>query len=446
MLAISLISTNKRKNSTLQPTGGFEYKVSLKDGCSIDAPTFILNATNVNNYNYCFCKDWQIYYWITSRTYDRGVWYISCTCDLLATFKVDILDTKALITRSSSKFDGFLIDTLPVSNSLPLIFHNDKNIGLSNDGYVIIAILGNTAQNYYAMTPTQANQVLSRLYTKACFDAHNTLYQTVSNVYAKFFVQASDYIISATWVPIDFSTIDLPIKQVYIGVYNTEINAKSISHSTIWTNSISLDIPKHPNAKDRDYLNYSPFAQYKLSLPCIGSIPINARDLSDASNLSIRYTSDTKGALSVLVWADNGVTIANLSGNCGTPYAYGGTSQSYTGALSGAVSTGVSLLSGNPLGIATGIGSVLESLAPSPSFSGGNGGAALSDYSVHLYASFVNQNSIDKDISGRAYGKYDQLKNFTGYVQTHDAHVSTTATDTQTAEINNQLDSGIYIE
>lgn len=446
MLTISLISTNKRKNSTLQPTGGVEYKVSLKDGCSIDAPTFILNATNVNNYNYCFCKDWQRYYWITSRTYDRGVWYISCTCDLLATFKVDILETKALVTRSASKFDSFLIDTLPVSNSLPLIFHRDGNIGMSSEGYVIIAILGNTAQNYYTMSPTQANQVLSRLYTKACFDAHNTLYQTVSNVYAKFFVQASDYIISATWIPIDFSTIDLPIKQVYIGAYNTEINAKSISQSTIWTNSISLDIPKHPNAKDRDYLNYPPFAQYTLSLPCIGTIPINARSLSDASNLSIRYTSDTKGALSVLIWADNGVTIANLTGNCGTPYAYGGTSQSYTGALSGAMSAGVSLLSGNPLGVASGIGSVLESLAPSPSFSGGSGGAALSDYSVHLYASFVNQNTIDKDIAGRAYGKYEQLKNFTGYVQTHDAHTSTIATDAQTAEINNQLDSGIYIE
>lgn len=446
MLTIFLISTNKRKNSTLQPSGGVEYSVSLKDGCSIDAPTFILNATNINGYNYCYCKNWKKYYWIASRTYEKGVWFISCTCDLLATYKVDILSTNALVTRSSSKYDSFMIDTLPTNNSQPFILHSDASMGLSTDGYVIVAILGNSAQSYFAMSTVMANEVLSKLYTKECFQAHNNLYQTLDNVYAKFFIQASDYIISATWVPIDFGTIDMPIKQIHIGAYNTGINAKSVSSGTIWTNTVTLDIPSHPKAKNKDYLNFAPFAQYTLILPCVGTIPINDRLLSNASKLSIRYTSDTKGALSILIWADNGFTIGSLSGNFGTSFAYGGTSQSWTGALAGAISTGVSLGIGNPLGVTAGIGSVLSALAPTPSFSAGSGGSALSDYYVHLYATFVNQNDVDVAISGKPYGKYAVLKDFTGYVQTHDAHVATTATDIQTEEIENQLNSGIYIE
>ena len=99
----------------------------------------------------------------------------------------------------------------------------------------------------------------------------------------------------------------------------------------------------------------------------------------------------------------------------------------------------------NNIGILV-IGSVLSALAPTPSYSGGSGGSALSDYYVHLYATFVNQNDVDLAISGKPYGKYSVLKDFSGYVQTHDAHVATTATDIQTAEIDNQLNSGIYIE
>ena len=446
MLSIFLISTNKRKNSTLQPTGGVEYSVSLKDGCSIDAPTFILNATNINDYNYCYCKNWQKYYWITSRTYEKGVWFISCTCDLLSTYKADILKTTVLITRSSSKYFTDIIDSLPITSSTPFVLHSDADLGLTPDGYVIVAILGNTAQTYYALSKIEADNVLSKLYTKECFQAHNDLYQTAETVYAKFFIQASDYIMSATWVPVTFSDSTLPTKPIYIGAYNTGINAKALNSGTIWLKTVSLDIPKHPQHVDRDYLNYPPFAQYMLTLPCIGTVPIDAKLIAGANKLLIAYGADTKGTLSVTIITDSGVTIGSLSGSFGTPYAYGGTSQNWLGATAGAISTGVAAGFGNPIGIASGIGSILSSLSPTPSYSNGGGGTAVSDSKVHLYATFIKQNDIDITIAGRPYGKYGVLKDFSGYVQTHDAHVSTTATDIQTAEIDNKLNSGIYIE
>lgn len=445
MLTISLISTNKRKNSTLQPTGSVEYKVSLKDGCSIDAPTFILNATNINGYNYCYCKDWQKYYWITSRTYDKGVWYISCTCDLLATYKAAILDTTVFVIRSSSFCDPFIPDMfMPINKT---VNNSERNVKmeLTETGTIIAGFIGNGTTAYFAFSPTGFNALLDKIYSKDCFDSNNSALGITSDLYYKLFINASQYVMSATWIPAIVLGVNKSIK---LGAYETGLTGGALSIGTIWERTYSVQIPKNPLISDnRKYLNYEPFAYYTILLPYIGTIPIPASDLQDATNIVVKYSCDVAGNLQVNLGTDVGIYIATLNGSFGAPVAFGGASStpgsSIIGATAGVIA---SIATANPIGVAGSVISGIEGSLPSVSCSGGSSGAVCGDPYIRLHARFAVQGDVDNDKYGRPYGVTTKLTKLTGYVKTIDASVSCYATETQTAEINNQLDSGIYIE
>ena len=445
MLTISLISTNKRKNSTLQPTGGFEYKVSLKDGCSIDTPTFILNASSVNGYNYCYCKDWQKYYWITSRTYDKGVWYIRCTCDLLATYKVAILDTSAFVIRSSSFCDPFIPDMfMPINKS---VNNSERNIKmeLTETGTIIAGFIGNGTTAYFAFSPSGFNALLDKIYSKDCFDSNNSALGITSDLYYKLFINANQYVMSATWIPATVLGVNKSIK---LGAYETGLTGGALSMGTIWERTYSVQIPQNPLISDnRKYLNYEPFAYYTILLPHIGTIPIPAGDLQDATNIVVKYSCDVAGNLQVNLGTDAGIYIATLNGSFGAPVAFGGASStpgsSIIGATAGVIA---SIATANPIGVAGSVISGIEGSLPSVSCSGGSSGAVCGDPYIRLHARFAVQGDVDNTKYGRPYGVTAKLESFKGFVQTVKASVSCYATDAQTAEINNLLDTGIYIE
>ena len=445
MLTVRFLSTNKRKNSTAQPDGGTELSVSLKDGCSIDAPTFIVNVPNTNGYNYCFCSNWQKYYWIDNRTYDKGVWYISCHCDVLATYKAAILDSSAMVVRSASYFDPYLPDMfMPINKS---VNNSERNVQmeLSQTGTIIAGFVGNGSTAYYSFSPSEFNNVLNRIYTKACFDANNSLLGLAESSTLKLFVNASDYVMSATWVP---ATVLGATSSIKLGAYDTGLTGGKLSDGTIWTRTMTVQIPKNPLIDDnRKYLNYEPFAYYTLLLPYIGTIPLPATDLQDAASLSVKYSCDVSGNLQVNVSTDVGIYIATLNGSFGAAVAFGGASSTPGASVIGsAVGIASSVLTANPLGVVGSIASGIEGALPQVSASGGSSGAVCGDTYIRLHARFAVQGDVDATLHGRPYGVTAKLSSFAGYVLTKNADVSCYATDSQTKDINAMLDAGVFIE
>ena len=445
MLTVLFLSTNKRKNSTEQPAGGTELSVSLKDGCSIDAPTFIVSVANPNGWNYCFCSNWKKYYWITSRTYDKGVWYISCNCDVLATYKAAILDTSAFVVRSASYCDPYLPDMfMPINKS---VNNSERNVAmeLSQTGTILAGFIGNGTTAYYSFSPSAFNNLLNRIYTKACFDANNSLLGLAESTTLKLFINASDYVMSATWVP---ATVLGATTSIKLGAYETGLTGGKLADGTVWTRTMTVQVPQNPLIDDnRKYLNYEPFAHYTLLLPYIGTIPIPASDLQNAASLTIKYSCDVCGNLQVNISTDSGVYIATLNGSFGAPVAFGGASStpgaSVIGSASGVVG---SILTGNVLGAVGSIASGIEGSLPQVSASGGSSGTVCGDTYIRLHARFAVQGDVDASLYGRPYGVTAKLSAFTGYVKTLNASVQCYATDAQTSEINNALDSGIFIE
>lgn len=102
-------------------------KITLKEDCTIVHPIFILGAVAGSDeaqdtvgwwrqFNYCYCPNFDRYYYIdrVEFTHSRLV-RLECTCDVLMSFKDDILKTTQLVTRQEYKQQRYIPDSsLPI--------------------------------------------------------------------------------------------------------------------------------------------------------------------------------------------------------------------------------------------------------------------------------------------------------------------------------------------
>ena len=102
-ISVTLYSFHKRENSTKRPTsGGTNYNCVLIDNTSLMNPVFKLDiGSNPIGKNYCHVADFDRYYFITDISSHQNFWYISCTCDVLASFKTEIASETHYVTRAA---------------------------------------------------------------------------------------------------------------------------------------------------------------------------------------------------------------------------------------------------------------------------------------------------------------------------------------------------------
>ena len=110
IMILKLYNFSKKANSTKVPAANTatELNVTLKENVSLYSPSFIL-STEPNQFNYCQLDD--KYYYINDYVYvGRNTFIINCTLDVLASYKADILNTKAFVLYSSINFDSSIPD------------------------------------------------------------------------------------------------------------------------------------------------------------------------------------------------------------------------------------------------------------------------------------------------------------------------------------------------
>lgn len=79
------------------------YTGSLRESIDIKNPTIrITSNENIHSYNYCYIPSFNRYYYITNISiYRTGVYEISLKCDVLMSFKNDILESYAIISQTT---------------------------------------------------------------------------------------------------------------------------------------------------------------------------------------------------------------------------------------------------------------------------------------------------------------------------------------------------------
>lgn len=379
----------KRRNSTLQPTLSTSFDVLLKSPTSLHTPTFTINATSFD-YNYLKWDD--RYYFVTDVTSrNNNIWDVSAVCDVLATFKTDIIGSTQFVSYSSHKTSDWLADTrIPVLRNCKVASNTSLTGVLSTIGCYVLSVVGKNScstfmiQNegilkailaniqtwqdnginaadalidtwrgidlngieYYA--PSDDFTGLADAIVKTCVACFNALTGTLGNIQKALadsivtigraivdtgfvgnsYLNAPDCIRSCIWVPFDYAMAPTSgSASIYLGTYDSG-QSGYVLKSTPVTGSNTVSIPWHYSDWRRGYCE-----DVYLYLPFVGMVALSADSITNASSITIDWSvTYTDGTIMYKV-ITGGEVIGAYGGQCSVNYPIGLAQQASAGEI-----------------------------------------------------------------------------------------------------------------
>lgn len=435
--------SDKRINSTKIPTLAEGVQCVLKRGTSVENPTFILQNVAPFDWNVAYCETFGRYYFVNDVTYVESTYEISCTCDYLASYKDEILANTAYVVRAASLFDENLSDTLfPTSASTTIQQAVSSDFGFSNQGSIILTTAGKNGNAFHALSPSQFSALCNYLYSSTFIDAL-TDWTKIGDVITKQVFNTDDYIISACWVPVSIGGGSDSIALGPIGGCGT---GTAISNGKIWGTVVTVTAPNHPQVENFKYRNIEPFSKYTLSIPYIGTIPIDGSFIKSDRTISIGMYMDINGNITCSVFNSKGV-FGYYFGSAGANVGFSTRSSNGGGNIvEGAGGLIASAVTGNALGAASGVLSLVSGLISSNVTSSGSGGCVAQENYCTLTCRFFTQKTVDTEHFGRPLCNPVVLSSLSGFVKGESADVVCTATENGKAVINDFLNGGMFIE
>lgn len=494
-ITVSLYSFTKRENSTKQPTGsGTDYSCTMIDDTSLMNPTFKLSiATNPIGKNYAYVADFNRYYFITDiRTY-QNFWYISCKCDVLASFKTEIGSQTHYVLRSASDYDGDISDNFYASKitavkdivepAAELMSWRESTSPYTKHHSYVLGIVGLSGSSdnqigslcYYHVDEEYLNDFLDYLMDNV--DDWSGLHGEYSQGVQQALLNPMQYIKTCICIPYDPPSLSASGNNIKFGYYTytggVDKRFKILDNWALTrTTATTLVIPKHPQAATRgNYLNCQPFSEYVFHFGPWGDIPLDPMLMQRNTNLSIGFKIDlTTGNARLLIegneYSDdilfNGTANVGVNVNI-SQISVDGLAQTQVEtnsifSMMGAVGSGVS--NPTPGGIISAAASVMQSATAGiqdatrlnyPIVSGlANGGSFLpfQDEEINCYLSYKYIEIVDENLTeiGRPLCKSKQINTLSGFIlcQFADAQISGTADEATL--INSYLNSGFFYE
>lgn len=442
-ISVNFGTDNKKRNSTKIPSVGVEVSCVLKEGTNVENPTFILQNVSPWLWNVAHCPTFGRYYFVDDIKYLETRYEVSCSCDYLASYKSEILSNTVYVTRSASLHNEDITDTLFPTNSQATIQKTlSGSFGFSNSGSIILTTAGKTGNSFHALNSSQFSALCNYLYSSTFIDLL-TDWTKVGDIITKQFFNTSDYILSACWVPVDIGGGGSSIS---LGSIDNCGSGTELSQGRIWHNVVTVTAPNHPQLDGYHYRNVEPFSRYSLSIPYIGTIPIDGSYLNSNRTISIGMGMDINGNIDCTVFSPVG-SYGTFFGSSGANIGVGSRSSNGGGnIIKGAGELLASGVTGNVLGATSGILSLTSGLVSSSISSSGSGGCVAQDDYCTLTSTFLTQLTVDNTNLGRPLCQPTSLSVLSGYVICENASVQCNATSTGKSIINNFLNGGMFIE
>lgn len=444
----------KRDNSTLRPTtNGTVVNCALKNSTSISNPSFILT---VENFNISYVKWDNRFYFVTNiNSLKNGVIELSCTIDVLATYKTEILKTNAFVNFSSLVYNNNILDSrIGTSAEITSKTKLTSTSGFSDGGcYCITAIGdGDANLNHYYTYQNGLNQIAKKL---------SSVYDTdIINDLVLKFGSVVNAISNVMYIP--FDTLEVFNTTIKLGSYDTGVFAW-ITDKTYVIKNVACEIPWiNSNVSRRS------FETIEIYLPYVGTINMNPELIKNDSYINISYSMDyITGSITYII---NG--LYTYSAKCGVPVALGvyqndvskmpvSLAFKASDLLSNAMlSSSISKLSNGNINInptdfnfeisnkISNVGTNFSTIGTMGGFDGigittENNNDILIKNTSHLYTDSIG--SL-KDTNGNPCFKFLSLSKLTGYCQCNGASVSVSCEDFERNKINNYLNTGFFIE
>lgn len=435
-MQITLYNLAKRRNSTKQPSNGTNITVNLKEGTSYFNPSFILNL-NPTRFNYL---SWDNrYYYITNIENTRnGIYTISCELDALATYKSDILGTTAFVLYSSSNYDVGIPDTRLSTKPNYIVKTNAVTYPIAGEPLYVVTYIGESGASMKGVTKNSLAALQNALSTNAFAE----LFVDSSKAVSKMLSNTAQAITGCTYVP-RCSTSGRPMEIVLAGGYNTGASGTLVNRHDFATTSISIPW----NFSSGDFRNRSQYTSLLLLLPCYGYLQLNTDNYVGDSNITIDVFQDSATGTIAYVGKDF-YCVANMGCNVQISTT---TQGNLTSGISSIASAGLQALTNPISALGNVFNAVTSSMATNVGSVGSYGNTIAMDSTLNIEIVVISHDTNVEPSSmtsnyGRPCNKVISLSGLSGYVQTANANVVTSASKQYKDEIDSLLNGGVYIE
>lgn len=442
---------NKRKNSTKRPVGGAKRNVVLLDDVSLYTPIFESQYWDYQD-NYCLWAG-RFYYVTDIVTKRQNLFEVHCEIDPLATWKDDIMNTTAFVTFSTSAFDIGIPDYRLSSDPITITKSSSVDVFPKLSEAYVVTYIGQNSCPSVGIGDFWLDGLQKHIMSDKFVQSTRKWYKSFcegegsdkvdSNVIAMLVGNNANCITSCTYMPKFYGTKAHTI--VLAGGFDTSAQGKLAEHN--YSETYSINIPwAFPTG---DFRNRAQFTSMAVYLPGYGFIALNADNYQGQSSIPVQATLDSfTGEITYLV-------DGKAKGTCNTGYPVQiGTSQkgNVVGSLTGVAQAVASGYSGNAIGaISSGYNAIRSIMGVDPSSVGSMGGAtAFNAYRKIMVLIMSHNTNVDPasvaSTIGRPLNAIKNIGSLSGYVQTADVEVPTTAPDEYKTVINDSLNGGMYIE
>lgn len=144
-MILNLYKTNDGDNVINKSiTNKLAISINLKRDVDIISPHLVIRdsaSININAFNYCQIQELERFYFIRSiNNLGGNLWEVICECDVLETYKTDIISSRARYYRNIRNGDYYqgTIDT----SSIKTISKHSSNKGFEEGTALILTTIG----------------------------------------------------------------------------------------------------------------------------------------------------------------------------------------------------------------------------------------------------------------------------------------------------------------
>lgn len=460
-MTIYFYTFSKKRNSTAQPAGGTSYTGTLTAESGIVSPSIIMEFGNTAPaYNYAYITEFGRYYWVTEITsIGGGLWRVSLSVDVLASYKSSIGAASKYILRSASMSDGTIVDMKYPTRTGYTYNTDDVTSGLSpglDGGNYIVGVVSPGDANLGSLNVWNLDasefKALRNLLSPSSY--YNNITDVDLQNIAIDIVNPMQYISFVKYYPMQI--VQGSVDTMELGPLT--MLAHKLANPVISANNLTLNLSAHPEAASRgSYLNCEPFTQRFISWLPVGMVHVPGL-LAGLASINVSYKLDVISGIgdftisdpanddrilyrtSFSVGAD--IPIAQITtGNplklvTGAFNLVGTAASAATGNLGGAVTSGVSAIS-----------DFISSMVPEVQAMKPGSGSLMEDGKIRLIECFANIVDESNAEFGRPLCKVEQISNLSGYVLCADGEIPASgAMESELAEIESYMTGGFYYE
>ena len=337
MIEVDLWSFDKKRNSTKRPpTEGTKMTGELKDQFTLTGLEVTFNIGHMFSaptYNYAYIPSLRRYYFVTDWVYDLGLWTAVMAVDVLATYKVEIGNSRQYVTRSYSRYNPNVIDTAYPTRADDLDRQNDS-ISPTNfwgasvtgtQGLIVLGVVGSSSSSIGAVTYYAMSMSLFSSFCQQMLSSPNWMNISASEISTdlqKALINPTQYITSCRWFPIlasafsqGYATTTLNLGWWTFNLGGTARVLNTVGSAWVGRQNYFV-IPKHPQRAGRfEYLNLSPYTTYMLKFLPFGVFDIDTTELFDKDQLGISVETNLMTGSAVLKVAAKKVTDVQFNFN-----------------------------------------------------------------------------------------------------------------------------------